>query len=359
MQLSLTSKTPNAMVLRNHRVFWWLWRSDPSSGGVNDCSFTPKGKPAANEMKSFASRQGTLLTMSDVPAGAYDKQSAYPISKHGGPWPSKENGIVVGSGEWTSFEDPLNSSRLDSAAALASLTSAKAHGINSAEFIPTWFFPVDWKRKNSTSMYRGQQTQLPSALATDTDDELRVGIAAAKRLGMRTSLSPMFDPDFSMLPWWNASSGGKTLDKHGPSGFAGGGVGRGEWGDGWSSELVDEWFGNYGTIIIDYAKLAQEAGVDAFHVGHELHTLLTNPDNEVHWRTLIRKVRAVYSGNVSVAFNGNPIFDDMDRAGVPWMDELDFIGLDCCTSHLTIILTWIDLTHQLNWDCRLADLHEC
>ena len=40
-------------------------------------------------------------------------------------------------------------------------------------------------------MYRGQDTAAPHALATDTDDELRAGIAVAKRLGMRTSLSPM------------------------------------------------------------------------------------------------------------------------------------------------------------------------
>ena len=55
-----------------------------------------------------------------------------------GPWPSKQNGIVVGSGEWTSFEDRSNSSRLDSAAAAASLSSAKSVGVNAVEFIPTW-----------------------------------------------------------------------------------------------------------------------------------------------------------------------------------------------------------------------------
>ena len=107
----------------------------------------------------------------------------------------------------------------------------------------------------------------------------------------------------------------------------------GTWGNGWSAAQVSEWFGKYGAIIVNYAKLAEETNVDAFHVGHELHTLLTNADNEAHWRSLIKEVRAVYNGNVSVAFNGNPIFDDMDRNGVPWIDELDFIGLDCCASH--------------------------
>lgn len=213
-----------------------MWRSDPSSGGINDVSFTPKGKPAANEMKDFAQRQRTLLTLPDAATVAHAKTTRHPYhtSLNGGPWPSKQNGIVVGSGEWTSFEDPRNSSRINSAAAAASLESAKSHGINSVEFIPTWFFPTDWQQTNSTAMYRGQQTRLPAALATDTDDELRAGIAAAKRLGMRISLSPMFDPDFSMLPWWNASSGGKSLDK---KSLAGGGAGRGEHGPRWCERL--------------------------------------------------------------------------------------------------------------------------
>ena len=44
-------------------------------------------------------------------------------------------------------------------------------------------------------MYRGETTQAPQALATDTDDELRAGIAAAQALGMRASLSPARSTD--------------------------------------------------------------------------------------------------------------------------------------------------------------------
>eukprot|EP01050_Picozoa_sp_SAG11_P027067 SAG11_NODE_6711_length_1261_cov_1.925990_3_plen_136_part_00 len=43
-------------------VLWWMWRSDPSSGGFSDLTFTPRGKPAAAEMKQFARRQGAPLT---------------------------------------------------------------------------------------------------------------------------------------------------------------------------------------------------------------------------------------------------------------------------------------------------------
>jgi hypothetical protein len=314
-------------------IVWWLWRSDPSAGGSNDASFTPMGKPAAEEMRRFAVKQNTLL-LSPGAAPAPDATSTQEASatevgervlEAAGPWPHKENGIVVGSGEWTSWEDQGNSSHLNSLAAARSLASAKTHGVNAAEFIPTWYFPTDWQQTNSTSMYRGQETQAPRALATDTDDELRAGIAAAKALGMKTSLSPMFDPDISQLPWWNASSGGLPEKES----LAGGGASRGKWGAGWSEATIEKWFDGYGQIIVHYAELAQETGCDAFHVGHELHTMLTNAENERHWRKLIGEVRAVYQGQVSVAFNGNPFFNDMDRGGVPWIDALDFIGLDC------------------------------
>ena len=77
--------------------------------------------------------------------------------------------------------------------------------------------------------------------------------------------------------------------------------------------------------------------------GHELHTLLTNPDNEGQWRGLIERVRNVYKGKVSVAFNGNPFFNDVSDGGVPWLDALDFIGLDCYWPVYT------DLTKLEHW----------
>lgn len=111
--------------------------------------------------------------------------------------------------------------------------------------------------------YRGETTSAPNALATDTDAELKVGIKVAKSLGFKTSLSPMFDPDYSMLPWWNASSGGNT-ETHS---LAGGGVGRGKWGVGWNASQTKVWFATYGAIIVEYAKLAHEQYIGRHQFG--------------------------------------------------------------------------------------------
>ncbi len=37
----------------------------------------------------------------------------------------------------------------------------------------------------------------------------------------------------------------------------------------------------------------------------------------------------MFKGELSVAFNGNPFFDDVDRGGIGYIDLLDSIGLDC------------------------------
>ena len=92
-------------------------------------------------------------------------------------------------------------------------------------------------------------------------------------------------------------------------------MGRGKWGLTWTPDQVAAWFAIYSPIIVGYARLADETKVDAFHVGHELHALLTNASNAPHWSSLVKQVRAVYSGKVSVAFNGNPFFGDLDRGG--------------------------------------------
>ena len=207
-----------------------------------------------------------------------------------------------------------------------------AHVLLSVEFIPTLFFPAE----NSTEIYPKPQN---SSLRTPTDAELSAIITFAKEeLGLRTVMSPMFDPDYDLI-----------LNGQGDPG-----AGRAQWGVKMNDTCIAEWFTNYGHWIMHYAKLAQELGMDTFHAMHELHTMGTNASLTPQWRSLLTDVRvrgelfsmtcrssshfrdvfwclsqSVFDGEVSVAFNGNPFFKDVARGGIGYIDLLDSIGLDC------------------------------
>lgn len=326
-------------------VFFFGWRSDNSSGGTSDQGFTPRGKPAELSMRGYAARHGLNVTAlqaapsavpPDTPPREDPGRLPRPLTRRS-QWSAKENGIVFGSGEWSSFElladdGGANANRtLGSAAARRSLLNARAVGVNSVEFVPTWYFPADCDATGSTAMYRGQQSRgsatAQRALRTDTDAELRAGVALAQSLGLNTTLSPMFDPDYGAMSWWNGTGGVSGNDDVG--------VHRGKWGEGWNASQASAWFAAYGDIIVAYAALSEACGVGTLHVAHELHTLVTTAAYEPQWRVLIKRVRAAFpSGRVSVAFNGNPFFDDVAK-GFGWLDALDHIGIDCYWPLLT------------------------
>ena len=51
------------------------------------------------------------------------------------------------------------------------------------------------------------------------------------------------------------------------------------------------WFNNYRTFLADYARLAQQTGVDLFCIGTEFFTL-TTPQYSQQWRDTVASVRA-------------------------------------------------------------------
>ncbi|MCH9647832.1 MAG: hypothetical protein K0U98_06305 [Deltaproteobacteria bacterium] len=81
-----------------------------------------------------------------------------------------------------------------------------------------------------------------------------------------------------------------------------------------------EWFQNYETFLLHYARLAEGLKIEALCIGTELHrTVKEKPDQ---WRRLIRAVRKVYSGQLTYAANWYQEFED-----VSFWEELDFIGV--------------------------------
>jgi len=68
---------------------------------------------------------------------------------------------------------------------------------------------------------------------------------------------------------------------------------RGQIGLGFKPEQWELWFASYRTMLLEYANLAQQLGVEMFSVSCEL---IEASKQDAHWRRLIADVRKVYHG---------------------------------------------------------------
>jgi hypothetical protein len=85
-----------------------------------------------------------------------------------------------------------------------------------------------------------------------------------------------------------------------------------------TEEDWQRWFSKYSEVILHYAKLASEEGMEAFCVGAELRQTMSH---ETQWRALIASVRRVYPGVVMYSVN----WDDYEDFTFP--DAVDAIGV--------------------------------
>jgi hypothetical protein len=104
-----------------------------------------------------------------------------------------------------------------------------------------------------------------------------------------------------------------TIDND-PNGFWHGDIGKNV-----SKENWDLWWASYTKMILMYAKLAEENGVEYIVIGSELDNTYRY---EQDWRSLIRQVREVYHGGVTVAYD----VEDAIQQTQFW-DALDSIGV--------------------------------
>lgn len=188
-------------------------------------------------------------------------------------------------------------------AALEGLAEAGASWVT---VIPTWY-QTD---ADSSSIYREQPGR------TATDEALASAISRARALGMRVTLKPHVD----------LAGGGSRI----------------------SIDPADEgdWFDSYTDMIVGYAEMAEEAGVDQFVVGTELGG---TSGSEQEWREVITRVREAYSGPITYAANHDE-FED-----VAFWDAVDFIGVDAYFPLSDVPTTIIsDLTRA--WEPIVADL---
>jgi hypothetical protein len=92
----------------------------------------------------------------------------------------------------------------------------------------------------------------------------------------------------------------------------------------------DGWFANYRTMLLHYATIAKDHGVEELCIGSELIKMSTsteNGDNTLRWKNLIKDVRATYNGSLTYSANwGGDWFAD-EKNHIQFWDSLDHIGI--------------------------------
>lgn len=95
----------------------------------------------------------------------------------------------------------------------------------------------------------------------------------------------------------------------------------------WRSDLAmkneadwDLWFANYEVMILHYAELAERMQMESLCIGTELHQ--TTKHHPERWRAIIKKIRAIYSGDLTYAANWYKEYEE-----ISFWDELDYIGI--------------------------------
>jgi len=80
-----------------------------------------------------------------------------------------------------------------------------------------------------------------------------------------------------------------------------------------------QWFASYAELIVPLADWAENMGVSGLVAGTELGVLSSE---EAQWRSLISRIRSVFSGRVHYAAS----WDESD--GVPFWDAVDAVSVD-------------------------------
>ncbi|MDR0784337.1 MAG: hypothetical protein LBE74_00430 [Treponema sp.] len=128
-----------------------------------------------------------------------------------------------------------------------------------------------------------------------SDEELKYAAAACREFGLSVTLKPMVNCRNGV---WRAYI--DFFDREAPC--------EPKW---------SEWFKSYTDYIVRYAAIAAEIKADMLIIGCELTLSQRKTD---HWRALVEKIRAVYSGKIT--YNADKYQED----AVPWWDAVDYIS---------------------------------
>jgi len=137
---------------------------------------------------------------------------------------------------------------------------------------------------------------------TASDDALRHVVEFAHGLGMRVALNltMKLSQDPSHYPQQIGTMFGNDL----------------QW---------QEWFASYREMIIHYAALSQDSGVDLFFIGQELAGTVHREDD---WRNIAQEVRKVFKNPIAYEATVTPPNQTTgEHLQVKWWDAVDYIGV--------------------------------
>ena len=133
---------------------------------------------------------------------------------------------------------------------------------------------------------------------TPTDAALVSGISFAHSKGLKVMLKPHLD------------------------------VSTGEWRATIDATNRASWFASYGDMLVHFAQIGQQQGVEEMCLGTELYRMASikyNPSNEGNWNTLISRVKGVFSGKLTYSAQYEGPFSE--KGEVNFWSQLDSIGL--------------------------------
>ncbi|WP_112662288.1 glycoside hydrolase family 113 [Microvirga flavescens] len=162
----------------------------------------------------------------------------------------------------------------------AAMDQVKATGANSISLIPNFFMADQFS--NTMKLNTGE---------SDTLAQVRQAILDNVARGLNVVLKPHVETDNRV---WRA-----LIEPTDP----------------------DLWFQNYKAMMVEYAKVAQEAGAAMLVIGTEMKSM-SGPRYTDKWVDIINAVRGVFHGAVTYAAT------DEEALEVQFWDKLDYIGVD-------------------------------
>ena len=167
-----------------------------------------------------------------------------------------------------------------------------------------------WYQESSTS-----NRIRPHPSRTPPDDDIRRLIERCRAAGLRVMLKPFVDSNDEV------------------------------WRGDFRPADPTAWFAEYARMLSAYADLAAQTNVDLLCVGSDLG--FSEAALTTEWRTLIADTRRRYNGPLTYAASHAPSAGLGGYAGVPFWDDLDFIGVnayfplaDRLISHVQLADAW-------------------